>query len=80
MSTADQVLAVIEAVTREPAVRTTPDLALFEHHVLDSLRTIELVLALGDAFGADLAVSEVDREAWATPERIVAFMEQRVGR
>ena len=79
MSTADRVVATIVDVTGEPAVRSNRDLDLFEHQVLDSLRTIELLVALTEHLGTDIALSEVERELWATPNKIIAFMEQRVG-
>ena len=78
MSFADNVLATIEAVTGEPAVRQDLDLDLFGNQVLDSLRSVELLVSLSQRFGMDIALSEIDRELWATPNKIIAFMEQRV--
>lgn len=79
MSVADDVLATIAAVTREPAVHADRDVDLFAHQILDSLRAIELLLALSQRFGVSIALSEIDRVAWSTPNRIVSFMEQRIG-
>ena len=79
MSTADAVIAAIETVTGEFEVRGNRDLALFELRLLDSLQTVALLVALCEHFNVEVALSEVDREVWATPARIIAFMEQRVG-
>ena len=79
MSTAQKVIDVLARVTGEPSVRAQQNLALFDHHVLDSLRTIQLLAALSDECGVEIALTEVDRDAWATPGRIVKFMEDRVG-
>jgi D-alanine--poly(phosphoribitol) ligase subunit 2 len=76
----EEVVAAIEEVTREPEVRANHQLRLFELEVLDSLRTIMLMMELNSRFGVDIAPSEIDREAWATPARIVAFVEERVHR
>jgi D-alanine--poly(phosphoribitol) ligase subunit 2 len=76
----EEVVAAIESVTQEPEVRANRELPLFELQVLDSLRTIMLVVELNDRFGVDIALSEIDRAAWATPARIVAFVEERVHR
>jgi D-alanine--poly(phosphoribitol) ligase subunit 2 len=73
----EDVLDTIEAVTGEPEVRVHRDLRLFDLQLLDSLRTISLLLALNERFGIEISLSEVDRETWATPERIAAFMEAR---
>jgi D-alanine--poly(phosphoribitol) ligase subunit 2 len=77
MSIAEEVVATIEEVTGEPEVRVNPDLPLFDLQVLDSLRAISLLLALNSRFGVDISLSEVDREQWATPATIIAFMEER---
>ena len=78
MSIADNVLATIEAVTGEPAVRQDLDLDLFGNQVLDSLRSVELLVSLSQRFETDISLSEIDRDLWATPKKIIAFMEQRV--
>lgn len=78
MSLAENVLAKIEAVTGEPAVRQDLDLDLYGNHVLDSLRSVELLVSLSQGFDTDIALSEIDRDLWATPKKIIAFMEQRV--
>jgi D-alanine--poly(phosphoribitol) ligase subunit 2 len=79
MSVADEVIAAIHAVTDDPEVAVDRDLKLFELQVLDSLRTIELVVALSARFDTDIALSEIDRDLWATPNKIIAFIENRVG-
>lgn len=76
----ETVYSALEQVTGEPGSRVDPNLPLFEYHLLDSLRTIELLVTLSERIGIDLAPSEVDREVWATPARIVAFLEARVTR
>jgi D-alanine--poly(phosphoribitol) ligase subunit 2 len=76
----EEVVAAIEEVTREPEVRANHELLLYELQVLDSLRTIMLMVELNSRFGVDIAPSEIDRDVWATPSRIVAFVEERVQR
>lgn len=78
MSTADEVIAAIAAVTGESDIGSNRDVSLFDHRILDSLRTIELIVEMSERFGIDIALSEIDRDVWATPNRIVAFMEQRL--
>ena len=78
MSISDEVIAAIEAVAGESNVGSNRDVNLFDHQILDALRTIELIVEMSERFGVDIALSEVDRDVWATPNRIVAFMEQRL--
>ena len=63
--------------TRE--VYEAPDLPLYELELLDSLRTVELILALSDRFGIEISPAEIDRERWATPRRIAEDVERRTG-
>jgi D-alanine--poly(phosphoribitol) ligase subunit 2 len=80
MSTAEVVLNVLAQVSRTDAVRENLDIRLFDRHILDSLATVRLIVALEEAFSIQIDDVEFDREAWATPGHIVAFMEQRLGK
>lgn len=79
MSTAERVLAVLVDVTQVDEVRDDGDLRLYESGVIDSLGTVELLLALAQEFSIEISPTEVDRERWATPRRIVEFVRTRVG-
>jgi D-alanine--poly(phosphoribitol) ligase subunit 2 len=79
VSVAERVIAVLADVAEDNVVRTDPDIPLFEQDVLDSLRTVDLILALTKEFGVDISPAELDRSLWATPRHIVAFMEAKVG-
>jgi len=78
MSISDEVIAALVAVTQEPGVAMSRDVDLFGQQILDSLRTIELVVELSERLGTDIALSEIDRVSWATPDKIIAFMEHRL--
>jgi D-alanine--poly(phosphoribitol) ligase subunit 2 len=78
-ATAVRVVDILARVTGIDEVRSSPDLALFELGILDSLGTVQLIIALGDELGIDIAPSEIEREQWATPGKIVAYVEQRMG-
>ena len=79
VSVAERVIAVLADVAEDNVVRTDPDIPLFEQDVLDSLRTVDLILALTKEFGVEISPAELDRSLWATPKHIVAFMEAKVG-
>jgi D-alanine--poly(phosphoribitol) ligase subunit 2 len=78
-TTADRVMRAIERVAQTDEVWRDPELLLFETGVIDSLGTVELIATIADELGVEIAPSEVDRELWATPARIVAFVESRMG-
>ncbi len=79
ISTASKVLDVLEQVTGASEVRTNLDLPLFEKGLLDSLGTVQLIIALSDALGVEIAPSEVERDQWATPRKIIAYAQKRTG-
>jgi D-alanine--poly(phosphoribitol) ligase subunit 2 len=76
---ADGVLVAIAEVAQVPDVsdlRANLDINLYETHLLDSLRTVELLLLLSDRFNIDLSPAELDREQWATPRKLIDYLEQ----
>jgi D-alanine--poly(phosphoribitol) ligase subunit 2 len=78
MSVAQQVLSLLARVVESDEVASEPDLPLFDLHILDSLRTVELIVGLNQEFGVEIAPAEFEREQWATPRKIVAYMEGRL--
>jgi len=73
-----QVLEIIAEVTNSPEIVKHPDIRLYDLHLLDSFKTIELMLALSERLEVELAPAEFEREEWATPRAIAALMEQKV--
>ncbi len=78
MSNAEKVLSVLAEVAETPEVRQNLDLRLFDLDILDSLKTVELIVAFSQQLGVDISPAELEREQWATPRQIVAFMENRL--
>jgi D-alanine--poly(phosphoribitol) ligase subunit 2 len=79
MATSADVISILERVTGTDQVRRNPDLALFDLDILDSLGTVELIVALSEKFGVEISPAEVERQQWASPRKIIAYMEERVG-
>ncbi len=76
--TDEQILDVLARVAETDEVRTTPDLALYDLQILDSMKTVELIVALGQDIGVEVSPAEFDREAWATPAKLLADIRQRL--
>ena len=74
----DKVLQILAEVTQTDEVRRNLDLALFDEGVLDSFGMVELIVALSEDFGVTISPAEIDRRDWASPRKIVAYMEQRM--
>jgi D-alanine--poly(phosphoribitol) ligase subunit 2 len=73
-----KILQLIVSVTETEEVRSNPDLSLYDTHALDSMQTVELMVAFEREFGVHVSPSEFDRQSWATPRKIVADIERRL--
>jgi D-alanine--poly(phosphoribitol) ligase subunit 2 len=74
----DKILRQLASICGTDEVRTNPDLALYEREVLDSIKTVEFIVAIEEEFGLYVSPAELDRQAWATPRKIIADIEHRL--
>jgi len=77
-ATNDQILDVLARIADTEEVRSNPDLALFDLQILDSMKTVELIVALQSEIGVDISPAEFDRDAWATPAKMVEDVQRRL--
>ena len=80
MLISETVLNELERFTGTDQVRRDLDTDLFGHKLLDSLATVELTIALSEDLGVELSPSDIDRELWATPQKIIDYFQRRTGR
>lgn len=80
VTTADQVLAILGEIAEQDDLAEELDVRLYDEHMLDSLKTVELILAFNEAFDIEIAPTSFEPEQWATPRRIVAFVETALAR
>lgn len=73
-----QILEVLARIAETDEVRANPDLALYDLQVLDSMKTVELIVALGTELGVEISPAEFEREAWATPRKLVEDVQHRL--
>jgi D-alanine--poly(phosphoribitol) ligase subunit 2 len=78
MTVSDRVLKVLVDVSEIEDVRHEPDVRLYDLQILDSMKTVELIVAFANEFGVSISPAELTREEWATPDKIVSFMQTRV--
>jgi len=77
-ATSDQVIDILARISDTGEVRTNPDLALYDLQILDSMKTVELIVALQQEVGVEISPAEFDRDAWATPAKMVADVQKRL--
>jgi D-alanine--poly(phosphoribitol) ligase subunit 2 len=68
----DKIIDVLANVAETDEVRSNPDLALYDLQILDSMKTVELMVALSNEMGVEVSPAEFERENWATPRKLVA--------
>ena len=73
----EKVLRLLESVAETDEVRRNLELPLYESQVLDSIKTVELMVRIEEEFGLKVSPSEFERENWGTPRKIIADLESR---
>jgi D-alanine--poly(phosphoribitol) ligase subunit 2 len=79
MTTSDKVIEVLKSVCETDEVQNNLDLPLYDLQILDSLKTVRLIVAISQEFGIDIPPSEFEREHWATPRKIVTDIQNKIG-
>ena len=74
----DKILRRLASICGTDEVRLNPDLALYEREFLDSMKTVELILAMEEEFGLHVSPAEFERQMWATPRKMIADIEGRL--
>ena len=74
----EKALQVVASVAETDEVRTNLELPLYESQVLDSIKTVELMIRIEEEFGLKISPAEFEREMWGTPRKIVADLESRM--
>jgi D-alanine--poly(phosphoribitol) ligase subunit 2 len=74
----EKVLQLLASVAETDEVRTNLDLPLYDYQVLDSIKTVELIVAIEEKFGLKVSPAEFERESWATPREVIADIQRRL--
>ncbi|OEL03849.1 D-alanine--poly(phosphoribitol) ligase subunit 2 [Staphylococcus casei] len=72
----NQVLNVLEDVSESSVVKENPDVELFEEGIIDSFQTVGLLLEIQNKLDIEVSIMDFDRDEWATPNKIVAVLEE----
>jgi D-alanine--poly(phosphoribitol) ligase subunit 2 len=74
----EKVLQLVASVAETDEVRANLELPLYECQLLDSIKTVELMIGIEEEFGIKISPAEFERENWDTPGKIIADLESRV--
>lgn len=74
----EKVLDMLEDICDDEAVREERDIDLFGAGLLDSMAAIELLVAIEEDFGVQIAPTAVDRDEMNTANKIIHQIEVRL--
>lgn len=74
----EKVLDMLEDICDDDVVREERDIDLFDAGLLDSMAAIELLVAIEEDFGVQIAPTAVDREEMNTVNKIIHQIEVRL--
>jgi D-alanine--poly(phosphoribitol) ligase subunit 2 len=70
----EKILSLLEELCGSDEVRRDRDVNLFATGLLDSFAAIELLVAIDEEFGIRIEPTEVAREEFDTPHKIIEYM------
>lgn len=73
-----RVLDLLADICDDDAVREERDVDLFDAGLLDSLAGIEVLVAIEEEFGVEIAPTEVDRDQMNTANKIIDRIAERL--
>jgi D-alanine--poly(phosphoribitol) ligase subunit 2 len=74
----EQVLQMLAAVAETDEVYRNLDLPLYEEQLLDSMKTVELMVMIEEELGLKISPAEFERESWATPRKVITDLGRRL--
>jgi D-alanine--poly(phosphoribitol) ligase subunit 2 len=74
------ILNCLVEITGVDELKKNPDMELFNSGLLDSFGTIQLFVAIQEELNIEIAPTEVERDEWATPNKIITYLEERFGK
>ena len=78
VNTEEKVLDMLEDICDDDAVREERDIDLFDAGLLDSMAAIELLVAIEEELGVQIAPTAVDRDEMNTVNKIIHQIEVRL--
>ena len=75
----DQILEMLEEICEDEVVREDLDINLKEEGLMDSLAFVEMLVRIEENFGLSIAPTEVTYEEIDTPNKVISYIENRLG-
>ena len=75
----EQVLEMLEEICEDEVVREDLDINMKEEGLMDSLAFVEMLVKIEEIFGLSIAPTEVTYEEIDTPNKVISYVENRLG-
>ena len=75
----EQILEMLEEICEDEVVREDLDINLKEEGLMDSLAFVEMLVRIEENFGLSIAPTEVTFEEIDTPNKVISYIENRLG-
>jgi D-alanine--poly(phosphoribitol) ligase, subunit 2 len=75
----EQILEMLEEICDDEVVREDLDINLKEEGLMDSLAFVEMLVRIEENFGLSIAPTEVTYEEIDTPNKVISYIENRLG-
>ena len=74
----EQILEMLEEICEDEVVREDLDVNLKEEGLMDSLAFVEMLVRIEEIFGISIEPTEVTYEEIDTPNKVIAYIENRL--
>ena len=75
----EQILEMLEEICEDEVVREDLDINLKEEGLKDTLAFVEMLVRIEENFGLSIAPTEVTYEEIDTPNKVISYIENRLG-
>ena len=75
----EQILEMLEEICEDEVVKEDLDINLKEEGLMDSLAFVEMLVRIEENFGLSIALTEVTYEEIDTPNKVISYIENRLG-
>ncbi|HHU6751399.1 TPA: D-alanine--poly(phosphoribitol) ligase subunit DltC [Staphylococcus pseudintermedius] len=67
----EKVLDIIAEVADDDIVKSNPDIHIFDEGIMDSMQSVQLLVAFQDELDIEVPIMDFNREDWGTPNQII---------
>jgi D-alanine--poly(phosphoribitol) ligase subunit 2 len=71
----EKILDILTNICESREIIQDPDMELYNLGLLDSFGTVQFLVALEEQLNISVSITEIDREIWATPNKIIDYLE-----